>query len=104
MISALTETRVPQGSRWKRAVQAAACARASCRSRFHSRGVSSKTSRARMRRDALEYIAQIDERIDLQVLTRLHQRTQDGGSARRAFAPREQSIENFGDPGILPEA
>ncbi len=45
-----------------------------------------------MRRDALDHIAQIHERIDLQVLTRLHQRTQDGGSVRRRFAPREQPV------------
>jgi len=46
----------------------------------------------RMRRDALDDIAQIHERIDLQVLAGLDQRTQDGGSVRRRFAPREQPI------------
>jgi hypothetical protein len=45
-----------------------------------------------MRRNALDDIAQIHERIDLQVLTRLHQGTQDGGSVRRRFAPREQPV------------
>jgi len=45
-----------------------------------------------MGRDALDDIAQIHERIDLQVLAGLHQRTQDGGSVRRCFAPREQPV------------
>ncbi len=45
-----------------------------------------------MRRHALDNIAQVDERIDLQVLARLHQRTQDGGPVRRRFAAREQMI------------
>jgi hypothetical protein len=43
-----------------------------------------------MRRDALDDVAQIDERIDLQVLAGLHERTQDGGSVRRRFAPGEE--------------
>jgi hypothetical protein len=45
-----------------------------------------------MRRDALDHIAQIHERIDLQVLAGLDQRTKDGGSVRRRFAPREQPV------------
>ena len=45
-----------------------------------------------MRRDALDDIAQIHERSDLQVLAGLDQRTQDSGSVRRRFASREQPI------------
>ena len=45
-----------------------------------------------MRRDALDDIAQIHERIDLQVLAGLHQRTQDGGAVRRGFAPGEEPV------------
>ena len=44
----------------------------------------------RMRRDALDDIAQIHERIDLQVLAGLHQRTQDGGAMGGRFAPGEE--------------
>ena len=46
----------------------------------------------RMRRYALDDIAQIHERIDLQVLAGLHQRTQDGGAVRRCFAPGEEPV------------
>jgi hypothetical protein len=46
----------------------------------------------RMRRDGLDHITQIHERIDLQVLAGLDQRTQDGGSMRRRLSPREQPI------------
>ena len=45
-----------------------------------------------MRRDALDDIAQIQERIDLQVLARLHERTEDGGAVRRCLASREQPV------------
>jgi hypothetical protein len=45
-----------------------------------------------MGRDAIDDIAQIDERIDLQVLAGLHERTQDGGSVRRRFASSEQPV------------
>jgi hypothetical protein len=38
-----------------------------------------------MGRDALDDVAQIDERIDVQVLAGLDQRTQDGGAVRRCF-------------------
>ena len=42
--------------------------------------------------DPLDDITQIDEWVDLEVLTGLHQRTQDGGPMRRRFAPREQPV------------
>ena len=45
-----------------------------------------------MRRGVLDDIAQIHERIDLQVLTGLHERTQDGRAVRRCFAARKQII------------
>jgi len=45
-----------------------------------------------MRRDALDHIAQIQERIDLQVPTRLHEGTQGGDAMRRRFARREQPV------------
>jgi hypothetical protein len=44
------------------------------------------------RRDALDDIVKINERIDLQVLTGLHQRTQDGGAMRRRFTARKQPV------------
>ena len=46
----------------------------------------------RMRRDTLDDIAQIHERIDLQMLAGLHQRTQDSGSVRRCFAPGKEPV------------
>ena len=46
----------------------------------------------RMRRDALDHIAQIDEWIDPQVLAGLDQRTQDGGAMRRRFTARKQPV------------
>ena len=45
-----------------------------------------------MRRDALDHIAQIHERIDLQVLAGLDQRTQDGGAMGGRFAPGEEPV------------
>lgn len=48
-----------------------------------------------MGRDALDHIAQIDERIDLQVLAGLHQRTEDGRAVGRRVAPREQPRRRF---------
>jgi hypothetical protein len=45
-----------------------------------------------MGRDALDDIAQIDERIDVQVLAGLHQRTADGRAMRRRFAPGKEPI------------
>src|ERR1700736_5105567 len=46
----------------------------------------------RMRRDALDDIAQIHERIDLQVLAGLPQRTQNGGAMGGGFTSREQPV------------
>jgi hypothetical protein len=45
-----------------------------------------------MGRDALDYIAQIDEGIDPQVLAGLHQRTEDGGAMRRRLASSEEPV------------
>src|SRR5450759_3946414 len=46
----------------------------------------------RMRRDPLDDVAQIYERIDLEVFARLDQRTQDRGAVRRRFAARKEPI------------
>ena len=46
----------------------------------------------RMGRDALDHIAQIQERIDLQVLAGLDERTQDGGAMGGRFAPGEEPV------------
>ena len=46
----------------------------------------------RMCRDPLDDIAQVDEGIGLQVLARLHQRTQEGGPVRCRFATGKQII------------
>ena len=45
-----------------------------------------------MGRDAVDDIAQIDERVDLQMLAGLHQRTEDGGAMRGGFAAGEEPI------------
>jgi len=74
-------------------VQAAGCAWESCGAAASTGGVSAPGPAAPDgSRRALEDIAQIHERIDLQVLTSLHEGTQDGGSMRRRFAPRKQPV------------
>jgi hypothetical protein len=51
----------------------------------------------RMRRDALDDIAQIHERIDLQMLTGLHEGAQNGGSKKTGPRPRGKPLDS--NPG-----
>lgn len=44
----------------------------------------------RMRQHAVDHIAQIHKRVELQVLTGLPERTQDGRAVRSCFAARKQ--------------
>jgi len=45
----------------------------------------------RMRRDTVDDIVKINQRIALQMLTGLHEGTQDGGSVRRVSASAKQA-------------
>jgi len=74
---------MPSGGGWRAGIQAQTLP-------FSRRQL--KDQPCRMGRDALDDIAQIHERIDLEVLAGLHQRTQDGGSVRRRFASSEQPV------------
>ena len=48
-----------------------------------------------MGRHTLDHIAQIDERIDLEVLTRLYKGTQDGDPVCRGFAACPSAMAVF---------
>jgi hypothetical protein len=50
----------------------------------------------RVRRDALDDIAQIHERIDLKVLAGLHERAQDGRPVGRRFAASKEKQDSDG--------